>query len=1329
MPRDSLNSPLPSKRAPASPPPWHQWRIRIGYGALGACIGLLRPASAWANPDGPTVLNGTATIHTEGPNLTVEASHNTLLQWPTFNIREGESATFIQPSRASIVWNKILDQNPSQILGSLHSNGYVVLMNEHGFYFGPKSVIQVGGLVVSTVPLSPADSMSGGLWQFRGTPPAADIVHYGQITTGSGGAVYLIAEKIENHGVITAPDGTIGLYSGKEVLVSERPDGRGLSASVRLPSGSIDNQGKLVADAGAIALQARVVNQDGLIQADSVREHNGTVELFASDALHLTGSSVIQARGDTQYESPGGQVTLRSDRVLQDEPGSNVHVEGGGPGGRGGQVEFSAPELAGIQSSVNAAAQPGWNGGQLVIDPTDILLNTTGAGTAGNGTVEVGTPPTTLRLNVNSAFVGFSQILLQASQDIQLSTATVWDLAQSTGRSEPGCQLTLQAGRNIVFGNNARLQGASGWSVRLVAGADFAATESVRPGIGGIYLNGNANGTGNGTGALETTDGSIRMSAGREVIVGSGYIRTTAKGNIDITAVSGSVNAGTRSDGYQFSRFGYAVGSTGVGGIATQAGGDVRIDAGGDISSILPTIGAYGEAPGQVTLHAGQRILGNYLVRNGTGSLRAGTDIGSEASPVTLSLVSGRWDARAANDLYLNEVRNPNGALNGNRLITGARIPNQFDYALDAAVHLEAGHAVALVGNNLARATSNPDMQPVYPPILEILAGSGGITLGNNLVLYPSSMGKLQVETTAGGSFRSTPGNFFQMAMSDSGDPSYRTFDAGHASVPLHQDGSAAAVHFDLSGGIQNIFLRVPMRAEINVGGDTVNFGFEGQNLDPSDVTTVHLDGDYLTRGNRTTVVLTADPHFDALDPLVSLRPELAARLAYDPASKQLTFQGRMQESERDFLISPLIYVYDAQGLNPVPTPAQFTVDAPAIRQLFLDSQSVPTSGLANAGLQVGGPGNFVFEARRAGLGSSAGIRSIGAQRNEALLPFATQGADLRVQLGGDLDMTSSQIASLAGGSIHLESAGQLNVGSQEQLTSDDTPKGIYTAAGGNVDVQAHGNINVNGSRIAAFDGGDVRVASTGGDVNAGAGGLSVLVVNRTVVDPADPSKVTSVPFHLSISGIAATSFPNSGHPLGNLTIEAAGSILANFGGVRQAAFGGSSGSAIVRLKAGLDILAGLSGIIGENIVLDAGRRIEGLVVAKQNLNIESRQGVNVLAVAGGAASVSSGGDVAGRIASGTSISVDASSVSGSLIAHNVSTGSADASTASVGVQATSTARSEKLAAETPEAAANSRRSTDEEEEEARKRKAQNPLSSRTSGRVTIILPKPTPKP
>ena len=136
--------------------------------------------------------------------------------------------------------------------------------------------MKAAGAIFSTASGGPVETGSGSAWQFTGPPPTASIVNYGRISADPGGFVYLIGANINNQGSINAPSGNIGLCAGQTVLISERADGRGLSAQVTLPTGSVNNSGQLVADAGTILASAQVVNQNGLVEANSVspRRHH-----------------------------------------------------------------------------------------------------------------------------------------------------------------------------------------------------------------------------------------------------------------------------------------------------------------------------------------------------------------------------------------------------------------------------------------------------------------------------------------------------------------------------------------------------------------------------------------------------------------------------------------------------------------------------------------------------------------------------------------------------------------------------------------------------------------------------------------------------------------------------------------------------------------------------------------------------------------------------------------------------------------------------------------------------------------------------------------------
>jgi filamentous hemagglutinin family protein len=1127
-----------------------------------------------ANPTGMTVVSGSALPPTKsGAQLTTTTitttSQSAVLDWQNFNIAAVETTVFNQPTAYSIVINNIHDASASQIWGNLQANGLVVLMNRNGFFFGPDSFVKTGGgLIVSTANCIPPQN-AGGSWEFNGPPPLKSIINYGQIQVGNGGPAFLIADKIENYGSIEAPGGNIGLAAGQTVLLSERPDGRGLSMAVTLPGRSVDNEGKLIADGGTIAMRAQVVNQNGFIQANSVRNQNGVIELVASDQLNLGADSQISASGDNSSSgSAGGDVTLESGNNFSDRIGSQITVTGGSQGGNGGNVEISAPHVQSLNSGINARAQAGWTAGKLLLDPDYIILDTSGSGSAGSGAVLAGdNPGGTLDLNVNTAFANLavSDIILQAAYDITLAGGTSWNLSGTIGANLGGVTggqltLTLEAGGDIIFGDGSSISDANNWSVKLQAGYNFA-NNTIIPGVGNIYLNGSLNGDGVG-GSIQTAGGSIDLEAGQDILagsgsltdnngylfavesgsgsitlsagrdiqvgfgtvatlggggitatagrniqvgfgsiatldggdisvtagqdiqVGSGSITTVNGGNITATATAGSVNTGTDPGGYDFSAEVTASDTTDplyqavtvnnpypgvLGGISTAAGGDVKITAGLDIISLLPQgsesspsdagSGAFG--PGNVTLSAGRNVVGHYVLANGTGVIKAGvnagttaadpgcTDGGPEPTPqeeLALSLINGSWTVQAAQDINLQEVRNPNGIFNeaGGASYKGYHL---FDYWTGDAttpcdsVTLNAGNSVQLLGDNVPRnSDESPSVPIIYPPMLNITAGTGGVVLGADIILFPSAQGSLSITTTGGGSFESQayvnyladlalyangqldsppafPGEA-QLIMSDSGrTPSSYAFGVGafgvsdHATMPVHFN-DPTTVALNLSGDMDNINLAVPEAAQINVVGNMNNSGFTGQNLFSGDVTSIYVGvqakvnmensglldsktdssikpgGDILNQGEFSTVNvaslsdLSQLDHVDINGQFVSLA-DLANRLHYDATTGTLTYQGTMSTAYEGYLTSLTIWDVDQNG-NPLYaadgiTPQTHTVsflDSVTAGKLYNESLNVPTG--QNPGYFIGGGGQFNINAHNVNLGSTLGIRSLG---------------------------------------------------------------------------------------------------------------------------------------------------------------------------------------------------------------------------------------------------------------------------------------------------------------------------------------------------------------
>jgi filamentous hemagglutinin family protein len=1156
--------------------------------AVGALVVFSFTLNALANPTGMTVAGGRATATASGSQLTVTTgSPLTLLNWQSFNIGAGESTVFNQPTASSVVINRINgNSGVSQIYGSLQANGVVVLLNSSGFYFGPNSFVSAAGLMVSTANCVPPQN-AGGSWVFNGPPPLASIVNYGQIKIGNGGDCYFIADKVENHGTVEAPGGNIGFAAGQTVTLSERPDGRGMSMQVTLPQGSVDNYGNVIADGGTIALHANVVNQGGLLQANSVRDVNGTIELVAGDTLNLDASSQISAQGDdASGGSAGGNVTLQAGNNFSDTAGSTISTKGGAQGGNGGNVEVSAPNILSLASAMDAGAQAGWIGGEFLLDPVNIVLGTSGNGTVpNNGTVAYNSGSGTLSLNVNTAFANknFSNIKLQATGNITVNAGTVWDLSGSTGQTSG--QLTLQAGGNIILNNGAEIVDANNWSVSLQAGYDFV-NKAVKSGVGSISFydatgqifasNGDAP-----SAMIQMAGGDVSLVAGQNITLGSGVINTTAGGNISLHALAGNIDTGSYAQGYLFQAAGSASGGyligPGIGGVSTLAGGNVTLMAGGNISSVLPAdngyyygadygngnflatgvtdgtagSGAYGPEAGNVTVVAGRNVTGHYLVANGTGSIYAGVLMDANGNPVmnagkyvlgnsgsagtdsgnpnfALSLINGGWNVTAAQNIILQEVRNPNGVFNNQA--GGAN--HAFDYGLNDFVNLDAGYACQLGASSslVPRQSGDTETVPfIYPSILNVTAGAGGVALVgdtslNQLILYPSPAGSLVINTTGGGNLTGSSGSvggapsIFDLVVSDGDASQYNQNTtlatvfglSGHAATPVHL-GNPTPVELNISGDMDQVFLSSPEAAQINVVGNMNNCRFQAMNLNASDTSSITVGqaakanmessgilnpatdggltvgGNIVNRSGFTSVDLTAlsqQPGWLAPDVSVLAQAvgspvspvTLATSIYYNPATHVLTYQdipGFSLSTVLQLLQNLTVQVYKngvPQWVDPqqtIPLTEKVSVINAATAQALTD-QYAALGGAAPSstyGYTIGGGGKFDIVANNVDLGTTVGIRSLGVAYD---------------QIG-----SSYPLAKLFanGADISVACAGNLTMYSST----------IASLNGGNVDIVANGDISVGSSLftinsalargIYSTRGGNVSVIS-GGDVN-----------------------------------------------------------------------------------------------------------------------------------------------------------------------------------------------------------------------------------------------------
>ncbi len=547
----------------------HQ-RMVAGLILLAYLAQLVLVPVVLANPTGPAVVGGQATVSGLGTSqVTItQASQRAIINWQQFNIAPHEVTQFIQPNIRAIALNRIFDQNPSQIFGTLRANGTVILLNPNGVVFGPTAQVNVGGLIASSLNMTNANFLAGH-YVYEGAGIEGWVKNAGTIH-GHYDGVYLLAPNVENSGIITSPGGNIVLAAGSTAYLSNRSDGRGFLAEIKAPAGQAVNVKDLVADGGHVTLAGLVVNQEGLIQANSIREQGGKIELLATEAVTLKDGSRTIAKGGDDGLSPGGTILAKANLQTGQakfEQGALVDVSGGREGGHAGFAEISAASVS-LKGQFLGRAMNGYQGGRFLIDPTCVA------------TVN---PCATSTVNAEEFNVfagsGASSVTFQSPAGADLTVTGQYDLG--TGWSRPsGTTGTLNfvAGGNLRFTNATLTNNNSGtrWDyVGSAAGDILFSNSHVATGFGGNMQFSAP--TGNislvstlgqlSTLRISAAGGNLTLAAGRDIISPTarvndpllapkllGGIRLDGPGNLTITAgndfVGGTVNGVATGPGF-----------------------------------------------------------------------------------------------------------------------------------------------------------------------------------------------------------------------------------------------------------------------------------------------------------------------------------------------------------------------------------------------------------------------------------------------------------------------------------------------------------------------------------------------------------------------------------------------------------------------------------------------------------------------------------------------------------------------------------------------------------------------------------------------------------
>ncbi|MBT9500356.1 MAG: filamentous hemagglutinin N-terminal domain-containing protein [Burkholderiaceae bacterium] len=554
----------------------------------------MEQAQAQTLPSGLNVVQGRALVNTVGNNMTVTNSNGAILNWNSFSIGAQNAVRFEQANASSQVLNRVLGNDPSNILGQLSSNGKVWLLNPNGVLFGQGARINVAGLVTSTLNLSDRD-WTAGRYNFQALGgSSAEIVNQGELRTTLGGHVALVGGSVKNEGLIEAPGGQILLAAGQSVELIDTGSPN-LSVKVTAPQGQALNLGTLAAAGGRIDIHGAIVNQQGIVRADSLQGSGGDIVLKASQTLMLSADSRTTADGGDggkggQIQLLGRQVGL-TDRALVSASGAagggqvlvgggqegkdasvpnseavyigpEAHIEadateqgyggrvivwsdkstraygsfsarGGPQGGDGGFIETSGGWLDARPTAIDTGAPKG-KAGQWLIDPYNIYISDTGYGYG------------TERIAAGTFFdpSGDDSVLLSGDINDALNAGQTVVIKTSTGGSQQG---------NIEIRNAtiAHSSGAIGGSLTLLADGNIEMIDSSISGLNGaldvtfVAAQGNAPTGGTvsffGTSTIVSGGGNIDIGGGAAGSAFGNAALNTQNFGAGITLESGTV--------------------------------------------------------------------------------------------------------------------------------------------------------------------------------------------------------------------------------------------------------------------------------------------------------------------------------------------------------------------------------------------------------------------------------------------------------------------------------------------------------------------------------------------------------------------------------------------------------------------------------------------------------------------------------------------------------------------------------------------------------------------------------------------------------------------
>ena len=1208
-------------------------RRKLAAALVAAMAMPVLPAMAQSLPENGNVVSGAATINNSDIVMTVtQTTKGAIINWDSFSIAYGFTVNFDQQFGAnSVTLNRVVGGgygiSQSFIDGTLSSNGNVFLINPSGITFGSGSVVNVGGLVASTMDISDANFLTGvdsGHYQFEPMTNVGDqsvMVDYGaQINTSAKGTVALLGRQILNQGDITTPGGSVLFGSAESVTLDFQGDGLTMltitgpgiakPGSFGCPSlpcpgpvlPMVANTGNITADGGQIQMRTAMtasatgglIIAGGTLRARGVSTRGGRVEL-TTDGDVMVGSPGILTDASTDFipgsidvsggAYAGGAVVIRGDTVTLHNDADTVngypasygsHIDASGAAG-GGQIQIEA------SGAVNFDSLSWLNANSVTGTAGSIQIN------AGNGIASYA------EISASAKAGNGGSILLDAGAGALLLGGDVLASGGTNGGqiTGSGFDVMLPQGRMI----NAQGNSGAGGSISLSASNYLAA-------FGSLIARGGTTG-----GAILTSSDSLFDLRGLQVDAGSsGSAGRWTLDAPDLTVINGSAVGNQDAPQYgitvQDAEINYAF----------YNGTSVVLNSNADVQFDDAQIYSDNAARLSFDVNAAGSIFGNaFSIAASNGPL----DMVFNANSAGGSPYSGGIDFGSASLL----------SMGGNISMYGQSDPLNGDASSAVSGISLSGMTITTDGGNvLLRGTSTGSGAGVSMGESSIDAGSGGVAI------YGTGSGAASGVSLNGGSITAGADGVLIHGQSTDADglfASFTTLTISGGDIDLSGIGAAHGVYFagDLYSNGGNI--RVHGEGG-SADGTTITGGIDsaGGLIDVFGSSTAATGlvlggvGYYAVSSAGGDIVLYGEGATGG----VVLHPGTLGN-AIDSSGGALSITGHASAAGA-------IGVY-ADGVDLTSGAGALTVIGDAAQGVgiqFANGAGVTTTtgaiGLygtgATFGLDVGNgaittnSGNITLDGTATAANATAGVRVTGtglATNGGTIVVTGNSAGGVGVQLG---DGSNPFAVGSSGGAITIHGVGvdagvlmQNNQvtsgGGAVAITGSGAALGVSLTNGG-VD-SAGGNVDVNGDASAAGGVGvnlDATLSTVAGQVN-----VQGIAASGRGIQLGAASGINTTTGSITLAGVGASSglsigggtiATNSGHvdlrgrstapSSDGLAIANGVSISSNGGGIELSGEGTAAG---LRLGAGAVVDAGNSLIViraanggsGDALVLD----------------------------------------------------------------------------------------------------------------------------------------------